>query len=164
MTRHNVIAPPGPERSADTGRDGAMDGATPTIRVSSAGTAAAFVLLEITVPPYWDGCVRHRHAHTTEVLYMVNGTLACALDDITATASDATAVLIPPGAVHTIWNPTAAPATYLALFSPGDVVSYEDHAVGRHATEAAPRHDVTLSATADVLLAGPDQGDGAQPN
>ena len=145
MARNNVVAPAAPVRPMDAERAGA--GVTLTTRVSSADTGAAFVLLDVTVPPYWDGCAPHWHAHTTEVIYIVSGTLACTVGDTTTTASDGTAVLIPPGAVHTIWNPTAVPASYLAWFSPGGVTRH------RHGP-AARRLGVTLSATDDVLLAG----------
>ncbi len=79
--------------------------------------------VHVTVPPYWDRCPLHRHAHTTELIYVVHGTLACTLDDITTTASTGTALLILPGVIHTIWNPTATPATYLAWCAPAPSAS-----------------------------------------
>jgi uncharacterized cupin superfamily protein len=76
--------------------------------VRSADTAGAVVLLQVTLPAYWDACAPHWHVHTTELLYVVHGTLAWSLDDTTTTASRGTMLLIPPGGVHTIWNPIAA--------------------------------------------------------
>ena len=168
MTTHTRITPSTLVRSADMGRATTVRGVTLTTRVSSADTAAAFVLLHVSVPPYWDGCAAHWHAHTTEVIYVLNGTLACTLDDTTTTASNGTALLIPPGVVHTIWNPTAAPATYLAWFSPGGVAHYDDRVSVRHTAEPVQvpggrGPGATLSATDDVLLVAPDQGAGPQP-
>ena len=111
-------------RSPAMGRTSTVCGMTLTTRVSSAETAGHVALIETTLPPYWDGAAPHAHAHTTEVIYVVSGTLACILDDTTTTASHGTSILIPPRAVHTVWNPAAAPATYLTWRSPGSVERY----------------------------------------
>ena len=168
MTTHTGITPTTLVRSADMGCATTARGVTLITRMSSADTAAAFVLLDVTVPSYWDGCVPHWHAHTTEVIYVLNGTLACTLDDTTTTASEGTALLIPPGVVHTIWNPTATPVTYVAWFSPGGDAPYDDRVALPHAAEPVRGQGVrhrgaTLSATDDVVLADPDQADGPQP-
>ena len=164
MARHNVIAPAGPVRSADTARADAVVAVTLTATLRSADTAPAFVLLDVTVPPYWDRCAPHWHANTTEVIYILNGTLAFTLDDTTTTASNGTTVLIPPGAVHTIWNPAAAPATYLAWFSSaGGEWSADCSSIQSVAGPAQPQA-LTLSATDDVLLAGADRGDRLRPD
>jgi quercetin dioxygenase-like cupin family protein len=137
-------------------------------RVSNADTAAACVLLDVTLPPFWDGCALHWHARTTEVMYVLNGTLAYTLDDITTTASDGTVLLILPGVVHTIWNPTATPTTYLAWFAPGSAERPGGASTIRAAS--APAHLptpcpmlATLSAADEVLLTHPDANDSHQP-
>ncbi len=123
MAGHTHSPPTTSGRSADMGRSSTPCGVTLCTLVSSADTAVAWVLLHVTVPPYWDRCPLHRHAHTTELIYVVHGTLACTLDDITTTASTGTALLILPGVIHTIWNPTATPATYLAWCAPAPSAS-----------------------------------------
>ena len=168
MVPHTRITPASLDRLADIERVTTACGVTLATQVSSADTAAAFVLLHVTVPPYWDECAPHCHAHTTELIYVLNGTLACTLGDTTMTASDGSTTLIRPGVVHTIWNPTAAPISYLAWFSPGGVARYDHHLAVRHAAErvrvpGVPRWGTTLSATDDVLLADPDQDDRLQP-
>ncbi len=119
MCRHKNSIPTDLVRSANTGNNSAVGSVTLNIRVSSADTAGAFTLIEVTMPPYWDGCAPHWHPHTTETICVLNGLLVYTLDDITTTASHGTSILIPPGIVHTIWNPTAMPTTYLVWFSPG---------------------------------------------
>ena len=156
-------------RAADSEPAPMVGGVTLTIHVSTADTAAAFVLLEATLPLYWDECVPHWHAYTTEVICVLTGTLAYTRDDTTTTASDGNILLIPPGVVHTIWNPTATPATYLAWFAPSGVERRGEALVVRAASApahlSAPRPMLaTLSATDDVLFARPDKGDGRHPD
>ncbi len=160
MAIHMEIPPTTLVRSAEMARGATVSGVTLTPRVSSADTAAAFTLLHVSMSPYWDGSSPHRHAHTTEVIYVLNGTLACTLDDTTTTASDGAALLIPPGVVHTIWNPTAACATYLAWFSPGG--GFERHPAESPPVPGMEQLGATLSGTDDVLLGDPAQGDGLQ--
>jgi quercetin dioxygenase-like cupin family protein len=169
MATRTTITPTTLVRSINEEHTLTVGGVTLTIPMGNADTAVLCVLLRVTVPPYWDACVAHRHAHTTEVICVVNGTLACTLDDTTTTASGGTAMLISPGVVHTIWNPTATPATYLVWFSPSGGERYGEAFASRAASEPAqppaPRFmPATLSATSDVLLAHPDGGDGLHPD
>jgi quercetin dioxygenase-like cupin family protein len=169
MATRTTITPTTLVRSAHTAHATTVDGVTLRIRVSNADTGAAFVLLDVTVPSFWDACAPHWHAHTTEVIYVLNGTLAWTLDDTTTTASGGTALLIPPGVVHTIWNPTATPATYLTWFVPGSAERHGEAgsppAASALVQPPAPRRMLaTLSATDDVLFARPDTGDGRHPD
>ncbi len=168
MATHTENTPTMMVRSAERGHICSIGGVRLRTRLGSTDTAAAFVLLDVTLPPYWDACALHWHAHTMEMMYVLNGTLACTLGDTTTTAAAGTAILIPPGIVHTIWNPTAMPAVYLAWVAPGDGGRNGDGDATRAAS--APRHPptppclrATLSATRDVLLAHPDRNDGGHP-
>jgi quercetin dioxygenase-like cupin family protein len=137
-------------RSAERGHIPSVDGVTLLTRLGSTDTAAAFVLLDVTLPPYWDACALHWHAHTTEMIYVLTGTLACSWGDMTTTAAHGTAILLPPGTVHTIWNPTATPATYLAWFTPGGAAF-----ASTYTPDSGPASRTmltTLAATDDVLL------------
>ncbi len=150
MAAHTASTPTIMVHSANWGRVTTRCGVTLRMRVRSAAPQAACVLLDVTLPPFWDGCALHWHARTTEVIYVLNGTLAYTLNDTTTTASDGTALLILSGVVHTIWNPTAMPATYFAWFAPA------------HSPAPWPML-ATLSATNEVLLTHPDSNDGLQP-
>ena len=99
-------------------------GATITPKISSDDTHGAFVLIEYTLPPYFDAFPVYWHRRTTEVCYVVSGTLACTLDDATITASPGTSFLVPPEVLHTVWNPTAAPAIFLRWCVPGGFERY----------------------------------------
>jgi quercetin dioxygenase-like cupin family protein len=137
-------------RSAARGHIPSVDDVTLRTRLSSTDTAAAFVLLDVTLPSSWDACAPHSHAHTTEMIYVLNGTLACTWGDMTTTAGHGTAILLPPGTVHTIWNPTPTPAIYLAWFTPSGAAW-----ASTYAPDGGPASRTmlaTLSATDDVLL------------
>ncbi len=146
-------------RAAATARTSAPGGGAVCTLVRSADTAGAVVLLQVTLLAYWDACAPHWHVHTTELLYVVHGTLAWSLDDTTTTASRGTMLLIPPGGVHTIWNPTATSATYLAWCTPGGARGGVACAA-TYAPDPGPTAQTilaALSATDDVLLSHPEE-------
>ncbi len=169
MALHTEIRPTNLVRSADMGCTTTVCGVTLNTRVSSADTAGAFALIEATAAPYCDGLAPHWHAYTTEVIYVLNGTLACTLGDVTTTASPGTAILIPPRVVHTIWNPTAVPATYLIWCSPGGFERYCEawatRVINDGIVSPAMQHLCgALAHTYDVLTADTVQSDGQQPD
>lgn len=99
-------------------------GATVSVQVSSADTAGAATVINYLVPPHDPGPLPHWHSHTSEWWWVLQGTLAIAAGDETITAGEGTSVFIPPGTIHTFWNPTATPVTFLALMSPGGLERY----------------------------------------
>ena len=102
----------------------AMLGATVTSIATSTQTGGAWSLVKYTAPPHYAGPPLHWHKHTMEAFYILEGTLAFTLDERTITASAGAFILVPPGIAHTLFNPTAAPASYLAWFSPGGHEQY----------------------------------------
>lgn len=89
------------------------------VTVKDFGRAAgAAGLVEISLPPYYRGLPAHWHARSTEVFYVLNGTLAFTLGKETFTVGRGSAVYVPPGVVHLFWNPVAAPASCLVMCSP----------------------------------------------
>lgn len=89
-----------------------------TIKADQADTGGAFELLEATLPPYSGAGQPHWHAQQSEVLYVLDGTLAMTLGDETLTVRRGGCVVVPPHLVHVIWNPTGASVTYLTLSAP----------------------------------------------
>ncbi len=113
-------------RAAGEGETITALGTTITYRVSTEATGGAWALLEYIMPPHFAGPALHRHGHTTELFYIVDGTAAFTLGDETITATPGTSVHIPPGVVHTFFNPTAAPVTFLLWIAPGAFAGYFD--------------------------------------
>jgi mannose-6-phosphate isomerase-like protein (cupin superfamily) len=99
-------------------------GVTITYRVSNAATGGAWALLEYNAPPHFAGPAPHWHAHTTELFYVLDGTLAFAIGEETITAPPGTSIHVPPGVVHTFFNPTAARVTFLEWLTPGEFAEY----------------------------------------
>ena len=117
-------APVGWRPATTGGKSMLILGTTMTARVMSSETAGAFAVLEFTLPPHHPGLEAHLHRYTTELVYVVAGSLAYTLGKATAIARPGTSVLVSPGVAHHFWNPTTAPATYLAFLSPGGLEAY----------------------------------------
>lgn len=75
----------------------------------------AWSLVEIVLARYAVGPPLHVHAHTTERLTVLAGLLVCTLGTRTSTIGPGESIEVPPGMVHTCFNPTAS-ATRLRLW------------------------------------------------
>lgn len=58
---------------------------------------------------------RHRHLYDEEWWYVLDGELAFELEGHVQRASTGTAVVVPPGTIHTWWNPRPEPCRYLII-------------------------------------------------
>ena len=101
-----------------------LSGATGLLKASAADTNGGLSLIEITVPPHFRALPPHWHARITEGFYILEGTLAFTIADQTFTVMRGGFVLAPPRTVHQFWNPTAAPATLLNLYTPAQPEAY----------------------------------------
>jgi mannose-6-phosphate isomerase-like protein (cupin superfamily) len=81
-------------------------------------TSQASSLIEYTSPPHFPGSPPHVHEDTPESFYILDGTLGFIIGGETTTAQRSTFVIVPQGVVHTFFNLSAAPVTYLAWFLP----------------------------------------------
>jgi mannose-6-phosphate isomerase-like protein (cupin superfamily) len=99
-------------------------GITITYRIPNEATGGAGALLEYSVPPHFAGPSLHRHAYTTELFYILEGTLALTLGEETITATPGASAYIAPGVVHTFFNPTAERVKFLIWITPGDFAEY----------------------------------------
>jgi quercetin dioxygenase-like cupin family protein len=95
-----------------------------TLRRTAEESGGACAVIEVTVPPHFAGWSPHLHRQTSEFLYLMSGTLAFTLDQETVIARPGSFVHVTPGVLHRYWNPTAAPATYLAFLTPGGAEQY----------------------------------------
>jgi quercetin dioxygenase-like cupin family protein len=106
-------------RSSGRERSLSLLGATIKIKVTGIETGGAWSLIEYTAPPHFDGPRLHWHEHTHQGFYMLDGLLAFIVGEETITATNGCSIYVPAGIVHTFFNPTAAPATFLSWYSPG---------------------------------------------
>jgi mannose-6-phosphate isomerase-like protein (cupin superfamily) len=60
----------------------------------------------------------HLHRNDDEAWYVLEGVLCVRRGDEVVEVRAGAAVLVPPGAPHTYWNPTAEPVRYLLVMTP----------------------------------------------
>jgi mannose-6-phosphate isomerase-like protein (cupin superfamily) len=104
------------------------------------------------------------HEHIQESFVILEGTLSFVIGERRITVASGAFVTVPPGTVHTFFNPTATPASYLAWFSPaGTEQACRELAAlvaaepiwpprdGYRLAELCRRHRSALPATASVV-------------
>ena len=99
-------------------------GVSITYKVPNEATGDAWALLEYTAPPHFAGPPPHWHARTAELFYILDGTAGFTLGEQAITATRGASVYVPPGVVHTFFNPAAEPLIFLAWLTPGEFAEY----------------------------------------
>jgi quercetin dioxygenase-like cupin family protein len=94
------------------------------LRILARGPEQAISIMDSTVPPGFPGPVRHRHAHLTDIFYVLDGQLEFELDGERQSLGPGSFVLVPPGVVHTFRNPGSEPARMLNIFQPSGFEQY----------------------------------------
>jgi quercetin dioxygenase-like cupin family protein len=89
-----------------------------SILVRSEASDGALGIVEVTVPPGWDGPPLHHHDFD-ESFYVLEGELTFQLGDELATAGPGSLTFAPRNSIHTLANLGAAPARYLLVCTPG---------------------------------------------
>ena len=96
--------------------------------VSSTDTDGAWSLVEIIELPGYHTNL-HRHNHTSEAFYVLEGVLTVRLNDKTVDYPAGSYVLIPPGTPHAQGNRGTVPAKLLLTMTPaGFEISFRDRA------------------------------------
>lgn len=80
-------------------------------------------IVELTVPPEWDGPPLHHHDFD-EAFYVLEGELTFQLGDQLRAARPGELVFAPRGAIHTLANLTTRQARYLLICTPGEFTRY----------------------------------------
>ena len=122
------------------GQTAALAGAHFTLLADRPGSPAGLGLVLATLPGSFGGIGRHLHRQTTELCYVLRGTLAFTSGAETGIARAGSLLLLPAGTSHALWNPTPAPVSYLAVYSPAGA---EQWVAARAAGEpaSAPAYD-----------------------
>jgi mannose-6-phosphate isomerase-like protein (cupin superfamily) len=106
---------------ADAGGAHAEDDFTGIVRVTGNETGGRFMLVEASVPPHYPGRGLISHPKAAVLFYVIRGELAFTLDHETRIVRPGAVVLVQPGTEYGFWNPTPAPANYLAYTTPADL-------------------------------------------
>ncbi|NJN43326.1 MAG: cupin domain-containing protein [Anaerolineae bacterium] len=99
-------------------------GVTLTYKLIGAETDGQWLVLEYSAPPNFPGPPPHWHKITTELFYVLEGTLSFRVGEQTLNAGPGGFAYVPPGTVHGFSNPTDAPARYLLITSPAGLENY----------------------------------------
>lgn len=99
-------------------------GVTLTFKTVGAQSCGQWLTLEYTAPPQFDGPPRHWHKVTTEIFFVLEGTLTLTAGDETIHAGPGGYAYVPPGTVHGFSNQTDAPVRYFAIASPAGLEDY----------------------------------------
>lgn len=103
------------------------------LRMLAQSPDQALAIMDSIVPPGFPGPVRHRHAHMTDVFYVLEGELAIELDGEWHALGPGSFVLVPPGIPHTFANRGTVPARVLNIQQPPGNEQYLKEAVKRMA-------------------------------
>jgi quercetin dioxygenase-like cupin family protein len=95
-----------------------------TIKAGAPDTGGAFCLVDYTAVAGFPGPPPHVHRETADMFFVLEGELTLRLGDETSALGPGSFVLVPPGTVHTFWNPSDRPVRFLSLMSPGGFEQY----------------------------------------
>lgn len=113
-----TILPPG------AGEMRTAKGVTLTFKVVGADSGGQWLILEYNAPPQLQGPPPHVHKVTTEIFYVLEGSLSLVANGQTSEFGPGGFAYIPPGTAHTFANPHDAPAKYLLMASPAGLENY----------------------------------------
>lgn len=99
-------------------------GVTMSYKTTGAQSAGQWLVMEYTAPPQFSGPPPHWHKVTTEIFYVLDGTLTLSAGDAVIQAGPGGYAYVPPGTVHGFSNQTDAPATFLLIASPAGLENY----------------------------------------
>ena len=90
----------------------------PRVLLDSDASGGATGIIEVTLPPRWDGPPLHHHDFD-EAFYVLDGELTFQLGDELVTRGPGSLTFAPRGSHHTLANAADAGARYLLICTPG---------------------------------------------
>jgi quercetin dioxygenase-like cupin family protein len=120
----NRSAHPGEVLPAGAGEAVTAAGVAITFKTTGAKSAGQFLTLEYTAPPRFSGPPPHWHKVTTEIFYVLEGSLTVTIDGQSTTVGPGGYAFVPPGVVHGFANQTDAPVRYFGIASPAGLEDY----------------------------------------
>jgi quercetin dioxygenase-like cupin family protein len=97
---------------------------TTIVKATAETTGGAFSISEGTFPAGMQGPPPHRHSHTTDTFYVLEGTLRVTVGDREVDAPAGSYILVPPNVVHTFANTSDEPVRFLNINAPGGWENY----------------------------------------
>ena len=118
------VSPSGIVLAPGGGDSHALVGVVLTFKTVGAQSGGRWLVMEYNAPPQASGPPPHWHKVTTEIFYVLEGTLTLSAGDATINAGPGGYAYVPPGTVHTFSNQTDAPVKFLAVASPAGLEDY----------------------------------------
>ena len=94
------------------------------VKVPATDTAGRYSLLEHALDPETLAMPMHRHREETKTLYAIEGSLTVQIHHDTFIATPGASIVIPAGAMHTMWNETERRVRFLSVVAPGGLEAY----------------------------------------
>jgi len=124
----------------------------PRVLLRGDQTDGAVGVVEVTVPPRWEGPPLHHHPFA-EAFHVLEGELTFQLGDELRTGTAGAFAFAPGGAVHTLANLAEAPARYLLVITPAGFERYFARMAAEAAGEAPPAW--AIEPVAETTVVGP---------
>lgn len=124
----------------------------PRVLLQGEDSAGALALVDVTVPPHWEGPPLHRHAFD-EAFYVLDGQLTFQLGDQLRTGDPGQFAFARGGAVHTLANLADVPARYLLVITPAGFERYFERAAAQAAGTEPPAS--ALGPIPETTVVGP---------
>jgi quercetin dioxygenase-like cupin family protein len=137
----------------------------PRVLLRGGQSDGAIAIVEVAVPPRWEGPPLHHHAFD-EAFYVLEGELTFRLGDELWTGIPGGFAFARGGVVHTLANFGDAPARYLLLITPAGFERYFERAAAEAAGVEPPAHAREPSPETTVVgpqLSPPTERDTARP-
>ncbi len=115
---------PGQILPAGAGEAVTAVGVAITFKTTGAQSAGQFLTLEYTAPPRFSGPPLHWHKVSTEIFYVLEGSLTVTIDGQSTTIGPGGYAYVPPGVVHGFSNQTDTPVRYFGIASPAGLEDY----------------------------------------
>lgn len=108
----------------DGGKTISAVGVTMTFKTVGNQSDGQWLTLEYSAPPRFSGPPPHWHKVTTEIFYVLEGTLTMRVGGESIEAGPGGYAFVPPGTVHAFSNPGDEPARFLLVASPAGLEDY----------------------------------------
>ena len=133
--------PPGAGDAARIRRFGTL------VKVRAEDTDGHYSVLEHSLEEATLAMPMHKHAAETKTFYALEGALTVKLGSNTFIAMPGASIVVPAGAMHTMWNETERRVRFLAVVAPGGLERYYAEVAGFVRPGGRPDIDRILEAS-----------------
>ena len=134
-------SPPGVGQAARIRRFGTL------VKVGAADTEGRYSVLEHSLEEGTLAMPMHLHRVETKTLYAIEGSLTVKLGRDILIATPGASIVVPAGAMHTMWNETERRVRFLSVVAPGGLEAYYAEVAGLIPSGGKPDIKAVLAAS-----------------